>query len=615
MIKTLWITIRNAYAQRVQVRLIVYFLLILIPLVGVSLFANFRSTDILEHQISERTKNSLQSTLDYIDLTLEDLDKLSVLIATDYSISPVLYEANAILLPTNLLGFYTVMKRLSNIAEIHGSLEEISILHADSGTLISSGYGGRKIVPQEHAWFTEVVHANGKMVLYIADEHSTNSVFGANTVSFMRLMELNDRERKANILILTMGQEKLQGLIQNVLPTSNSAVYLFSGEGELIAGSSENVPLPSLLTSASDETTLTDDGNLLWRTHSEKSGWSLALVQPEKELYRQSSVVQTFTYAIIVISVLLALLTSLVVYKSIAAPLTKLLYGMKQMRLGKYSTRLPSDSKDQFGTLTDAFNQMISEQQMLIQNVYEHQLQLSHTELKFLQSQINPHFLYNTLDSIYWTAKNYDAEEISDMVLNLSRFFRLSLSKGSETFTVEETVEHLQYYLRVQQFRLLGELEVEYDISESSKHVRVLKLLLQPVVENAILHGLEKKGGGGKLTIASKIDDDALYLSVTDDGAGIGEDRLEFIRSELAQLNPNEAYRSERTRELFGLRNVIGRMQLYYGPEAGLHIDSKENAGTTVTLRIPLEATGEKSSNYQNTSSPSTMTPGHAPVQ
>jgi two-component system sensor histidine kinase YesM len=312
-------------------------------------------------------------------------------------------------------------------------------------------------------------------------------------------------------------------------------------------------------------------------------------MQPEKELYDESRNVQLFIYLIIVISVVLAFMISLIVYKGFAAPLSTLLYGMKQIRLGNYDMRLPNKRKDQLGVLTDAFNQMIAEQQRLIRDVYEHQLRLSYTELKFLQSQINPHFLYNTLDSIYWTAKNYDAEEISEMVLNLSKFFRLSLSKGKETFTVAETVEHMRYYLRIQQFRLLGQLDVRFDIAEETKNVLVLKLLLQPIVENAILHGLEKQGGG-VLRISSRMDDKYLYLTVADSGPGIATDRLAYIRRELAEFerlarfSPVEIHQMK---DLFGLRNVLGRMKLYYGPEAALEIDSRPKAGTTVTLRIP----------------------------
>ena len=126
---------------------------------------------------------------------------------------------------------------------------------------------------------------------------------------------------------------------------------------------------------------------------------------------------------------------------------------MRQLRLGNLNTKLVNNRQDELGYLTDAFNQTAEQQRHLIHDIYEQQLRLTKTELKFLQSQINPHFLYNTLDSIYWAAKNYEAEEISEMVLNLSRFFRLSLSKGRETFTIEETFAHLNYYIRVQQLR------------------------------------------------------------------------------------------------------------------------------------------------------------------
>lgn len=587
---SVWNVIHKAYTQNVQIRLTLYFLFILVPLVGVSLFAGYRSKDILEAQISERTSNNLESSLDYIDLMLEDLDKLSLLISSDHGIKPILIETNTIPLPTNLFGLYTVMERLTNIKDTHGSLHGISILHVASKILISSEYGGRRIAPEAYPWFASVMEASGKPVLYIEEDADEESLFGGNTVSFIRPMDLNEQDNEANVLILTVSQEELVGLINTVRPTSNSSVYLFSDEGELAAAASREAVVPDW-TSFADEDSMRTDGMQMWRTPSLKSGWSLVMIQPEKELYKESGYVQAFIYVIIMLSVLLAFLISLIVYKGIAAPLATLLYGMKQLRLGKYETRLPSKRKDQFGVLTDAFNQMIEEQQRLIRDVYEQQLRLSHTELKFLQSQINPHFLYNTLDSIYWTAKNYDADEISEMVLNLSRFFRLSLSKGKENFTVAETVEHLQYYLLVQQYRLLGRLEVHYAISEDSKDVLVLKLLLQPIVENAILHGLEKRGRGGELWIASRVEDDQLCLSVTDNGPGIGKERLAFIRNEIERFersDPSSPAGADQAQDLFGLRNVIGRMKLAYGSGAKLLIDSAEGEGTTVTLKIPI---------------------------
>jgi two-component system sensor histidine kinase YesM len=233
-------------------------------------------------------------------------------------------------------------------------------------------------------------------------------------------------------------------------------------------------------------------------------------------------------------------------------------------------------------------------QKHLIEDHYEQQLRLTTTELKFLQSQINPHFLYNTLDSIYWTAKNYDADEISEMVMNLSKFFRLSLNKGRQVFTIEESITHLHYYLRIQQLRFMDNFTVDYHISEESKDVPLLKLLLQPLVENAIIHGMEGKSSGGSLVISSRIEKgQTVVISVQDNGPGIKEERLRYIQHELEMMGsrsvPASSQDEEHVKDLFGLRNVLSRMKLYYGREAQLTVHSVLGEGTTVTISIPLD--------------------------
>lgn len=592
----LWKRIRESYTKHVQVRLTVYFVLILLPLVGVSLFANVKSTQILEDQTTERTKNSLDAVLQQVDQTMQDLENLSVLISTDYNIKSILHEANAILLPSDLFGFHSIMDQLTNITAINATIKEISILHAPSGILLSTEYGGTELEYKNTTWFRETDAAKGKTILYLPEKEEA-SIFGSETVAFTRLMDVYNQDNSSNVLILTVPKDLLLERIRSIQLTSSSSVYLYAPDGRLIAGTDQQYKEDPWSHLAPGEVGRTEEGKLVWRISSDRTDWSIVMIQPEQEIYQETRQLSDFTNLIIIISVALAVLISLGLYRVISAPLSELLHGMKQMRLGNFHTRLPSSREDEFGALTEAFNQMIADQQMLIRDVYEHQLQLSKTELKFLHSQINPHFLYNTLDSIYWTAKNYDADEISEMVLNLSKFFRLSLSKGRETFTVEETVEHLMYYLRVQQFRFMDQFTVEFDIDEASRAVRVLKLLLQPIVENAILHGLEKRGEGGRLLISSRIVEGHLQLIVQDNGAGISQERLDFIQTEIERLERQEGFASitgEQVKDLFGVRNVVGRMKLYYGHEAKLQIDSKEGEGTTVSLQFPLERLEEK---------------------
>lgn len=267
---------------------------------------------------------------------------------------------------------------------------------------------------------------------------------------------------------------------------------------------------------------------------------------------------------------------------------------MKRLSSGELNVNVDTKRRDEFGFLIQSFNKMAAVQKHLIEDHYEQQLRLKTTELKFLQSQINPHFLYNTLDSIYWMAKNYDADEISEMVMNLSKFFRLSLNKGRQVFTIEESVIHLHYYVRIQQIRFLDSFTVAYRISEDSRRVPILKLLLQPLVENAILHGMEGRSEGGSLIISSWIEQGSIVkISVEDNGPGIAEERLIYIREELAKMGARSVQAlsqdEEHVKDLFGLRNVLSRMKLYYGRDADIDVNSEPGKGTVVTLSIPLD--------------------------
>lgn len=581
--------LRTAFSRHISFRMTLFFLLILLPLVGISLFANVRSTEILTRQAGERTAQVLRSVLDNVDLAVEDIEHLSLLITMDENLNPILSEAAEVPLTSDLFGFYTVIRRLENIVSIHGALKEISILHAPSGLLLSSRYGAKGISFEEEPWFQSMARSSGKSVVYIPVE-GESSAFAPGSINFLRFMKAPDPFQTPNVLALTIDQTMLLEMIQGVQLSADSSVVLLSQEGDIIVRTGRPFPADPQRMLSIDEMGAAAGDRLIWKAQSEKSGWSLVLIQPKHELYEESKQLSQFTILIIGISLLLAFFLSAGVYKWISAPLKELLHGMQQMRLGKLHTRLENERNDEFGALKAAFNQMIEEQQRLIQDVYEHQLQLSKTELKFLQSQINPHFLYNTLDSIYWTAKHYDAQEISEMVLYLSKFFRLSLSKGREIFTVEETVEHLHYYLRVQQFRFLDQFSVRFDIEEGTKQLRVLKLLLQPIVENAILHGLEKRREGGKLVISSRLEGGRLCLEVMDNGAGMPEERLARIRAEIEKLEQQERETGILTvqpGELFGIRNVVGRMKLHYGPEAKFTVDSRLGEGTRVVLKIP----------------------------
>lgn len=212
------------------------------------------------------------------------------------------------------------------------------------------------------------------------------------------------------------------------------------------------------------------------------------------------------------------------------------------------------------------------------------QRQLRKAEFELLQAQINPHFLYNTLDAIVWSAEAGNQKQVIDMVGSLSDFFRTSLNKGKEIVTVREDLHHVRSYLEIQQIRYLDILSYEIDVPEELYDYKVPKITLQPLVENALYHGIKNKRGGGKIVVLGWDDVDSYYIQVKDNGIGMTKERLDEIRNALKEAVPKENV-------LYGLYNVNERIRLNLGEGYGIEIESKYEEGTKVTLHLPKNST------------------------
>jgi two-component system sensor histidine kinase YesM len=203
--------------------------------------------------------------------------------------------------------------------------------------------------------------------------------------------------------------------------------------------------------------------------------------------------------------------------------------------------------------------------------------------MRALQAQINPHFLYNTLSSIHWIALLTEENRIAEMVGALSDFLRFSLNKGKEYCTVSQELAHIRNYVQVQAIRFPDEFEVDFTIDERLNETYMLKLLLQPLVENAMIHGIQKKEAKGIISIYAEQKGSLMSFKVMDDGIGMSEDQLKTVRE---SLNPQKGLPASDAS--YGMRNVHERLQLHYGPESGLIIESRLYAGTCVSFSIPI---------------------------
>lgn len=233
--------------------------------------------------------------------------------------------------------------------------------------------------------------------------------------------------------------------------------------------------------------------------------------------------------------------------------------------------------------LADSLNVMIEKIQTLIDNVMLEQMRLREAELEILQMQINPHFLYNTLDTIVWLAEAGNKEAVVEMVQTLSDFFRSSLNSGKDIVSIESEIRHVSSYLQIQRVRYQDILEYEISIPEEIGNCQIPKITLQPLVENALYHGIKYKRGKGKIVVTGRIQDHMCVLSVRDDGVGMTKERLHQVRGGLTT-------KIEDSNDFYGLYNVNERIRLKFGEEYGLRIDSISQEGTAVDVWLPLES-------------------------
>lgn len=316
--------------------------------------------------------------------------------------------------------------------------------------------------------------------------------------------------------------------------------------------------------------------------HSDYSGWRTIGVLPRTEFLAGVQSIYRTLFICIIISLVMVVLVSVGISGTVTRPLLRLASFMEKVEDGDFSVRFKSKYRDEIGALGQSFNHMIERINQLINELYVEKQNRLEAQLKTLQEQIKPHFLYNTLDTISWMARSHDANDVVQLVDALTNMFRVGLSSGRDYIALREEKKHVINYLYIQKVRYGERLQYDIDIPEEYDAVIVPKLILQPLVENAIYHGVKMKRVKGSIVIRAEAKGDKLYLHVKDDGAGMSPERLEEIRGWLE--NPQS--RNENIG--FGLSYIEERIVLTYGLDYGISVESQEGKFTEVTICLPL---------------------------
>lgn len=286
--------------------------------------------------------------------------------------------------------------------------------------------------------------------------------------------------------------------------------------------------------------------------------------------------------ALIVLAAMMAIVLVFSYYLplSISKPIRELVKVTDKVSKGDLTVRSNVEAGSEVGELSKSLNEMIDKLNELLAQITKEQIRIREAELELLQSQINPHFLYNTLDTIVWLAEGGYQKEVVSMVKSLSAFFRTSISRGKEIITISEEVTHARSYLEIQRFRYQDILTYEIDIPKECEKYLIPKITLQPLIENALYHGIKNKRGGGKITVTAKVSGDDFVISIEDNGIGMSEERLKQIMEGINSKTPSE-------KKIYGLYNVNERIRLKFGEQYGLSITSREGFGTVSMIKLP----------------------------
>lgn len=383
--------------------------------------------------------------------------------------------------------------------------------------------------------------------------------------------------KRVGVILADLAEEKIIGKLSNSLGAIGF-LFLDYNEGLIIDAEEEDSVLQII--SPGGELKDDDETRILIRRDLFIPGWEIRGLINVEELTGESRIIGLTLIIILLIVSGLYVLFAVLISGSVAQPVNKLKQLMHEAQEGNFSVYMDVEYNNELGDLGRSFNIMIGKINELVDNVNEEHIKLRKSELKALQAQINPHFLYNTLDSIIGLSMENRNEEVIKMVTALAKLFRIGISKGEDIIPISEEIKHVESYLTIQHTRYMNKFSFKIDVPESLNNYYTVKLILQPIVENAIYHGIKMVRGKGLIIVRAIEQDDCILFVVSDTGPGIPIGKLDVLNNLMDSSDSKEV-------NSYGLKNVEERLQIYFGKQFGLTFANRDDKGTDVTIRIP----------------------------
>ena len=550
--------------------------------------------------IKQMIQRSGKETMEQLDSYIRDVSKISQIPLTYRMADKTYLTAMKAYNDSNrlTLDFQKMNERM---------FEEIMAYKSDINSCFvfnANGYGDYKVKkaiynvmdPTKMKWFRECYEAYGKPIIvdtyeipYVADKVNVPlQVFGV-----ARGILKIDSNEVVGVLLINTEVDYIRDIINDVKVSENHRTILLSDSYTIYDTDEENitkeakreiVDLASDMTDGVRKITLEDGSRaMLYVETSELTGWKLLSIVPEDEVLGELKDAQKRIIIETMLGIGVMLILLFFIITRISRSIHRLETVMKLAEQGDFEQHVRVDSKDEIGNLTGMFNSMVKRINSLINEVYKQKIYHSELELQMLQAQINPHFLYNALESISMLAIMNDDDQTSEMASNLGHILRYGISNYNAEVSLYEEIESLKKYIAFQEMRFKSSYSITIDISPKLYDVKMIKMIIQPILENAIYHGMKDVIKDGKIVISAEIKDkNILELIVYDNGIGMTQEEVHDL-NEYIQGN-NQKYKS------IGLRNVNRRIKLQYGEKYGVFVKSQKGVGTTVYASIYIDS-------------------------
>lgn len=488
-----------------------------------------------------------------------------------------------------------IWRYISSLIHMRNEIRGIHIM-ANDGNIFSNLDANTillKVFEQNNEWVQQITQADGQWV--ILPLHHPNYYLDTEVVVFSvaRLIREPSTQIPLGIIKIDLKQQLIEEIVSNA--NSQSQIFIVNDKNEFIyPNQGDQLISPEVLTAVqnrevNNNTNIRLNGieYLMVFNKSENTGLNIIMLTPKSEILSEVNDLRKVSLLVVLAGILIASILGFILSKPLVGSIHRLKEAMVDVEKGNFSQRVTIDSEDEIGELGKGFNVMMSEIDRLVSEVYMTSLREKDAELRALQSQMNPHFLYNTLESINMLAITKGNLEVSDMVSSLGKLLRYTIENNSKIVPLKEEVSFIRSYITIQKVRIGDKLQYTEIIPHDLMDTSVPKLMLQPIVENSIVHGLGSMGG--TVTIQATQKEDKVEIIISDNGKGVDTIRLKELKQ---SLKTHESLTSAGHNGI-ALPNVHERIQLLYGNKYGVEIQSEPNKGFSVIVTLPHLKKGE----------------------